>query len=125
MSQNCHSGSCSTGSHGSSSCGSSSSCGCSKECCASDCKCGSDCSCKKGGSCGDFSAKLIQMADDAWTCLLKEKIKARVEKINGAQLDQLADLVAASNNERWKEKLKAKESCNDFQEKIEAFFRKK
>lgn len=64
------------------------------------------------------------MADDAWMCLLKEKIRARVEKMNGKQLDQLADLVANANHERWKEKLKVKEACDNFHEKIEAFFRK-
>ena len=71
---------------------------------------------------GDFSRHLLEMADCAWMELLKEKIKKQIESSCGAQLDELAKLVSETNHVRWKHKIGKKKLCNEYQEKIAAFF---
>ena len=72
---------------------------------------------------GDFASQLLQLADEAWMEVLKEKIKAQVIKGSGAHLDKLAKLVADGNKDRWRLKLGAQKGCDDFHEKVAEFFR--
>lgn len=65
------------------------------------------------------------MADEAWMCLLKEKIKTQIEASNGKQLDNLAKIVSAANHTRWKNKLNSKNDCDDFKHQVEEFFKHK
>ncbi len=76
-------------------------------------------------SCGkeDFADQLLQLADEAWMEVLKEKIKAHVTKSNGAQLEKLAKVVAEANKDRWRLKLASKKGCEDFHCKIADFFK--
>ncbi len=99
--------------HGSSSQGSESSCCCSQH----------HEGCEHHES-GDFSQQLLEMADEAWMELLKEKVKKQIEATGGSHLDQLAKLIAESNNTRWKHKLAAQKLCHDYKEKIAEFFNK-
>lgn len=71
---------------------------------------------------GDFAHQLLEMADDAWMEVLKDKIKAQIMATNGARLDKLAKLVADSNNTRWKHKLADKKGSGDYEAKIAEFF---
>lgn len=115
MSHHCHQGHCHTHDHSDHehSC-------CSQHQC--QCKC-HESSCH--GTQGSFSHQLLQMADEAWMCLLKDKIKAKIQNISGDQLDQLADLVANSNHERWINKMASKRACESFDDKIADFFHQK
>lgn len=70
----------------------------------------------------DFSKQLLGLADEAWTEVLKEKIKKKIEESNGKKLDQLAQIVSDANNARWHAKLAKKKGCSDFHEKIRNFF---
>ena len=45
--------------------------------------------------------KFLCLADEAWMELLKEKIKAEIEKSGGAKLNALAKLVAETNGRKW------------------------
>lgn len=92
------------------------------------CSCHSCTCCKKAGHHEEeccFSTKLIEMADDAWMCLLKEKIKAQIEKTSGKQLDNLAKIVSDANHSRWKHKMNAKNECDHFKQQVEDFFKHK
>jgi hypothetical protein len=83
------------------------------------------CSCHKGEHHqeeNDFSKQLLELADEAWMELLKDKIKQQILTNNGNKIEQLAKLVADSNNERWKNKLGIKKCCNNFKEKLENYF---
>jgi hypothetical protein len=72
----------------------------------------------------EFAPQLLELADQAWMDLLKEKIKAQIEAANGGQLDQLAKLIAESNNLRWKHKLAGQKVSNSYKEKLSNFFHK-
>lgn len=71
---------------------------------------------------GDFARHLLQMADCAWMELLKDKMKEQIESTCGAQLDELAKLVSTSNHERWKHKMAKQKGCEDYKQKVAAFF---
>ncbi len=73
----------------------------------------------------DFSSQLIELADQAWMEVLKDKIRNHVEKTAGKHLDELAKFVAETNNHRWKMKLQADKACKDFKQHISDFFQKK
>lgn len=120
----CKNGSCSTHSKHHSSCGCGSSSGCQSGCSCSGCsgKCGCGCHANKGCSEGDFAHTLLEMADEAWMCLLKDKIKAKINGLSGAKLDELADLVANSNHKRWISKMAAHEAKDDFEDNVASFF---
>lgn len=69
-----------------------------------------------------FSRQLLELADEAWMEVLKEKIKDQIREHNGANLEKLAQIVAETNNHRWKNKLDQKHSCNAFKDKLHEFF---
>lgn len=71
-----------------------------------------------------FSKQLLEMADDAWMEVLKEKIKKNIEQTNGEALDALAKIVSDSNHERWKHKLSIQKSNRSFEEQLNKFFNK-
>ena len=73
----------------------------------------------------DFSHQLIEMADEAWMELLKEKIKEQIQKSSGSQLDKLAKLVTEANHERWKHKVGIGKILTNYKEKLMAFFQQK
>lgn len=92
--------------------------------------CGAESCCCCGGQdechdhLGDFASDLLELADEAWMCLLKDKIKEQILATNGKHLDELAKLVAGSNNERWKLKMAKKNTMQGFRAKMESFFSK-
>lgn len=107
----CSSRSCSHGSaHGES-------CGAHHECCGS-------CNHHSVGE-KDFAHQLLEMADEAWMEILKEKIKDKILESSGAQLDQLAKLVSDSNKERWKHKIAGNAVASDYRDKFSQFFNHK
>lgn len=94
------------------------------------CKSEKDCACCNG-TCShhhhhhhtqDFAHELLEMADEAWMEVLKEKIMQQIESSDGKHLDELAKLVCDSNKTRWKNKLGANKSVSEFREKISEHF---
>lgn len=71
---------------------------------------------------GSFAHELLEMADEAWMEVLKEKIKEHIVKAHGKNLDKLAQLVSESNAERWKSKLALQKNHGEYLEKIAHFF---
>lgn len=71
---------------------------------------------------GEFAEQLLEMADEAWMEVLKEKIKQQIITTSGQHLDNLAKLVAESNKDRWKHKLSSHKVCQDYKEKLAEFF---
>ena len=72
----------------------------------------------------DFSRQLIQMADEAWMEVLKEKIKEQIQALSGPNLDGLAKLVAQANHERWKHKMEKRKVVEEYREKLASYFNK-
>ena len=86
------------------------------------------CSChQKGSTCGSevsshsHSEKFLELADQAWMEVLKEKIKENIRS-NAKHLDELAGIIAEANHERWKKKMDTKKCCGNFEEKLNHFF---
>jgi|EndMetStandDraft_5_1072996.scaffolds.fasta_scaffold1216189_1 hypothetical protein len=71
---------------------------------------------------GGFAQDLLDLADDAWMEVLREKIKDNIVKNHGKNLDKLAQLISESNSERWKFKLAKQKQRMDYLEKIAHFF---
>lgn len=72
-----------------------------------------------------FADDLLELADEAWMEVLKEKIKDHIRTKNGAHLDKLAKLVSEANNSRWSHRLSSQTEAGEFQDKIHDFFHKK
>ncbi len=70
----------------------------------------------------NYTEKLLELADEAWREILKEKIKQQIMTAQGAHIEQLAKLIAESNQSKWKHKMAAKKSCCDLKEKMHDFF---
>lgn len=67
----------------------------------------------------------LMMADKAWMELLKEKIKANIEKEHGTHIEQLADILAKANGDQWKHKMEAKMCYEEYQNTLKEFFKSK
>jgi len=70
----------------------------------------------------DFAHQLIEMADEAWMEVLKEKIKEQIKSANGSHLDQLAKIISESNSARWTQKMALNKGQQGFRDKIHDFF---
>lgn len=96
------------------------------------CGCGSSCGCGCGskhhhhhdseeGGC-HCAEKFLEIADEAWVELLKEKIKAKILAKKGEHVEKLAELIAMANGEKWENKIAAKIKCNKFKDNLKDFF---
>lgn len=96
---------------------------------------GSSCSCGCGCGCGSHAhhhhddeggchcaEKFLEIADEAWAEVLKEKIKSKIIAKKGEHLEKLAELVAIANGEKWKHKISAKMKCGEFKDNLKEFF---
>ncbi|VVB57343.1 Uncharacterised protein [uncultured archaeon] len=64
-------------------------------------------SCSRSGC--EFTDELMDLADEAWACLMKEKMKAHMEKLKGKKMDAMAAAAVEATMAYWegKKKLKA------------------
>ena len=92
------------------------------------CSCGCGCGCgsqhhhhdnEEGCNCTE---KFLEIADEAWREVLKEKIKSKIHEHKGEHLDKLAEMIAKANGAKWKNKISAKTNCNEFKENLKNFF---
>ncbi|MBS0622882.1 MAG: hypothetical protein JSR80_08025 [Verrucomicrobia bacterium] len=70
----------------------------------------------------DFSSWLLEVADEAWTEVLKEKIKEYILSTQEDRMTELAKIVAEANDHRWKHRMEKNHCCMDFKEKLSRFF---
>jgi len=64
----------------------------------------------------------LEVADCAWTEVLKDKIKEHILQTQGDRMTELAKIVAEGNGQRWKNKMENKKNCMEFEEKLCQFF---
>lgn len=92
------------------------------------CSCGCGCGCgtkhyhhdhEEGCHCAE---KFLEIADEAWREVLKEKIKDKIISYKGEHMDKLAEMIAKANGEKWKHKISAKIKCNEFKDNLKGFF---
>lgn len=95
--------------------------------CTCGCGCGCGCGCRSGShhhhdeDC-NCAEKFLELADEAWKEVLKEKIKAKIIAKKGEHMDKLAEIVAKANGEKWKNKITAKVQCHEFKEQLKDYF---
>lgn len=95
--------------------------------CTCGCGCGCGCGCRShhhhnDEDCCNGAEKFLELADEAWIEVLKEKIKTQILAHKGEHLDKLAELIAKANGERWKNKISAKTKGKDFRDDLKEFF---
>ena len=106
---------------GQSSSGASGSCGCGSKSCSCGChKSDANSSCGSQNSC-DYATKFLELADQAWMEVLKEKIKDQI-RLNGRHLDDLAQIISEANHARWHRKMEGKKCSSGYEEKLRNFF---
>ena len=67
--------------------------------------------------------KFLEIADEAWVEVLKEKIKEKILTHKGEHMEKLATIIAKANGDKWKNKISSKTNCNDFKETLKEFLR--
>lgn len=87
-------------------------------------KCGEGCCHGEHHHHAHFSHELIELADQAWMEVLYEKIKDKVRAKSDKHLDQLAEIVAESNQSRWHHKLAKHNDIKAFEQKVSEFFKR-
>lgn len=84
------------------------------------------CSCSANHQCGcnchrhhhKYSDELLDLADEAWMEVVKEKIKEEIRQHSGEHISKLAKLVAESNHSRWNHILSEKKNHEDFEKNL-------
>ncbi len=96
--------------------------------CHSNEKCGGSCHSKHEESCHDedkheeLTDWFLEVADAAWSEVLKDKIKEHIVATQNDRMTELAKIVSEGNSQRWKHKMEKKQGCMDFKEKLCRFF---
>jgi len=81
------------------------------------------CSCHDHEHDGDHHVeKLLELADEAWLEVVKDKLKEQVLKYSGKHIEELAQIVGEGNHLRWKEHLETKKNDEEFEERLRNFF---
>lgn len=70
----------------------------------------------------DHTEWFLEIADAAWTEVLKDKIKEHILTTQNDRMTELAKIVSEGNSSRWKLKMEQENSIEDFQENICRFF---
>ncbi len=89
-----------------------------KECCSHEHKEG----CSHQESEHDCGSWFLEIADEAWTEVLKDKIKEHILATQNERMTQLAKIVSEGNNHRWKHKMEKKKGCDEFKTQLHQFF---
>ena len=64
----------------------------------------------------------LEVADCAWTEVLKEKIKEHILATQGDRMKELAKIVSENNGKRWKNKMENEKVCKEYKEQLCNFF---
>ena len=91
------------------------------ECCEDKCcsagkeSCCCECSCSESN---DLSKMIMQLANEAWGELMKEKMKAAYDKAVGDKMNKAAQVGVEASMAFWSGKMKEKASFAEFEEKL-------
>lgn len=93
---------------------------CCEESCNTSCNCAS-CGCSENSCCDEESSKgkmFMDMANDAWSELMKEKMKSAYEKAMGDKMNKAAAVSVEACMAYWGQKMKNEASFAEFEEKL-------
>jgi hypothetical protein len=63
---------------------------------------------------------LMDIADEAWEDLMRDKMKKAFEKAKGEKMDKAAALVVEASISYWEGKMKEKAKWNEFEDKLKS-----
>ena len=88
-----------------------------KSCCESnkESECCSEKSCCEDDSKGKM---MMEIANEAWTELMKDKMKAAYEKAKGDKMDKVAHISVEACMAYWANKMKSQAAWEEFEEKL-------
>ena len=66
--------------------------------------------------------KFMMIAKEAWKELLKEKIKAEIEKNEKEHLEKLAAMTARASKDKWQHKMEAKMCYEEYRNELREFY---
>ena len=69
----------------------------------------------------DYAEHFLEIADEAWIEVLKERIKDHIRK-NDPKIDEIARIVAEANNEKWKKKISSHKCCENYEHQLHEIF---
>ncbi len=95
------------------------------DCCSKENKCSSqpqEEGCHNEEKHDDSSSWFLDIADEAWTEVLKDKIKEHILATQNERMTELAKIVSEGNNQRWKHKMEKKKGCDEFKQRLAHFF---
>ena len=84
--------------------------------CCEDSKCGceNECSCESN----NMATMIKGLTNEAWSKLMKEKMKAAYEKAIGPKMDRMAQVGVEACIAYWNNQMKDKASFAEFEEKL-------
>lgn len=89
-------------------------CGKESGCCKSE----ADSCCESGDDYMEKGDFLNELADEAWSELMTEKIKKVLEKAHGEKMNKTAQVIAEARHSFWVNKMKAKAEQEAWEEKV-------
>ena len=100
--------------------------------CGYNCNCGCHynqgqahgCDCNKEGECC-CAEKFLDVADEAWMEVLKEKIKEHIYSEKSDDMHKLAKLISNANCHRWEYKMKAKLNSEKYKDDLMDYLKDK
>ena len=91
-----------------------------KQCCSEE-SCSAESCCEESTGC-EMTDMMLKLADEAWSELMKEKMKAAFESERGEKMDAVAKAVVNASIGKWEYKMLGKAKCNEHKEKIKQAF---
>lgn len=73
---------------------------------------------KNDSDCCNMHEEMLSLADEAWMELMKEKMKAEIDKVSGTHMEKVAKLVMEANFAKWSDLIKAKAKCNEYKDNL-------
>lgn len=68
--------------------------------------------------CCNMHEEMLALADEAWMELMKEKMKAEIDRVSGAHMEKVAKLVTETNFAKWSDLIKGKAKCNEYKDNL-------
>ena len=66
----------------------------------------------------EMTDRLINLSDEAWYELLKDKMKDQIQASSGDKMDRMAEFITKANNERWAHMITGRARCEQFKQDL-------
>ena len=93
-----------------------------EECNKGSCEQESQSQCGSKGSGCEMTDMMMHLADQAWSQLMIEKMKAEFEKVRGEKMSKIAAASIEVSIDKWEHKMGGKMKCQEGKDKLKAAF---